>query len=122
MKRLIFILLISTSALLLSCAKNISIGNANEFKKGMTYTESGLEMYLINNNYTYDFSIGSDKYRTISYEYQIENSKYTYFTFIFKNDLLFYWGYPDELNKEPDEDINNLGDILCKQLIYNLNH
>jgi hypothetical protein len=120
MNKLNFILIILAGTLLLSCVKKISIENVNEFKKGMSYNESGLDRFVVNKNYTFDFKLGKDSYSTISYEYQIENRNHTYFTFVFRNDKLEYWGYPDELNREPDEILNKVGDTLCRQLINDL--
>lgn len=122
MNRLIYLIIIFAGILLHSCAENISIGNANEFKKGMTYNESGLDKFIVNKNYTYNFKLGRDSYSTISYEYQIEKNKYTYFSFIFRNDRLLFWGYPDELNKDEFPELNSIGDTLCKQLKYNLDN
>ncbi len=45
------------------------------------------------------------------------NASYHYFAMAFVDGKLFYWGYPDEFNKNEDPLISKIGDRFCQDLI-----
>ncbi len=88
-------------------------GEANKLVMGIS-PEAAKEMVSDVPHDEFEFtvmSIPNDKFLAIEYIMALGTSR-TPFFLVFRNNKLFYWGFPYEFNRYPDAEMNAIGRAL----------
>lgn len=103
------LLLVITATVLHGC-KQFSLADANVLQKGM---QAGAVLAVVAKGPqdSYEITLPSDttmRFHVMVFRMHVGNSKGDYYA-AFRNDSLFYWGYPYEWNRHPDSIIREVG-------------